>query len=577
MFLKEFKAQNYRTLEDITVTFQNYYTAVSGRNNCGKSNMLRGIRNMLSSAMFFRMSSDDVFSVGEISYLKDFTNWKKQVDDKGPMCLKLTLELDRDADASVFKFISDLVLQNVGENETKSENNCENLVIELILKSESQSEYNIQFGEIAITKDLHKREILRRIKTSESVIFHNSTENDSFPPFRASRDSINSYLSEPDKQDIAGKIANVVKSVQKSLKKQQYEIDSLLGRLEETYEVSLSIEGLNLERESISISLKEKGGAVSLDEWGSGTQNRTLIFLTLLNARRFQTSSNESERLTPIVLIEEPESFLHPSAQAEFGRILQDLAEEFKIQVIVTTHSPYLLSHKTPSANILIERDLRPKQRESGSHVVNTELDWYQPFALALGINGEDFGPLKDSIFNNSSEVIFVEGETDKEYFELLRSTEHGDKRLNFSGEVYAYGGADVLSNNSLIKFIKSRHKKFLVTVDVDKFNEVKKSLEIVGVVEGVNLLQIGLDKPGKKNIEGLLPQKVVNRVFSENTELVQAAMENSKDKKSAQNSLKNKYLTTFKSEAKPGEDYYGEFYKVAKKLNGMLKALQNC
>ncbi len=115
------------------------------------------------------------------------------------------------------------------------------------------------------------------------------------------------------------------------------------------------------------------------------------------------------------------------------------------------------------------------------------------------------------------------------------------------------------------------------MTVDVDKFNEVKKSLEIVGVVEGVNLLQIGLDKPGKKNIEGLLPQKVVNRVFSENTELVQAAMENSKDKKSAQNSLKNKYLTTFKSEAKPGEDYYGEFYKVAKKLNGMLKALQNC
>jgi hypothetical protein len=37
-------------------------------------------------------------------------------------------------------------------------------------------------------------------------------------------------------------------------------------------------------------------------------------------------------------MIEEPECFLHPSAQAEFGRILRDLAEEFQVQVIITTH-----------------------------------------------------------------------------------------------------------------------------------------------------------------------------------------------------------------------------------------------
>ncbi len=197
----------------------------------------------------------------------------------------------------------------------------------------------------------------------------------------------------------------------------------MLGRLEDKYEVSFSMQGLKLERESIEISLKEKGVDVSLDEWGSGTKNRTHIFMSLLNARKFQESSNQSEKIYPVVLIEEPESFLHPSAQAEFGRILQDLANEFKIQVIVTTHSPYLLSHKTHSANILVDRDLKGKAKEKGSIITNNEDEnWYEPFALALGINGADFGPLKSTIFNDSNNVILVEGLIDKEYFELLRA-----------------------------------------------------------------------------------------------------------------------------------------------------------
>jgi len=56
--------------------------------------------------------------------------------------------------------------------------------------------------------------------------------------------------------------------------------------------------------------------------------------------RRQLTNAVESEpsasKITPVIIIEEPESFLHPSAQAEFGRVLHDFAEEFQVQVIVT-------------------------------------------------------------------------------------------------------------------------------------------------------------------------------------------------------------------------------------------------
>ncbi|MCB2037157.1 MAG: AAA family ATPase [Ottowia sp.] len=81
-----------------------------------------------------------------------------------------------------------------------------------------------------------------------------------------------------------------------------------------------------------------------MDNWGSGTQNRTLILHRLFRAKQLSETEASASKLTPLIVIEEPESFLHPYAQAEFGRVLQDLAGEFGVQVIVTTHSPYLLS-----------------------------------------------------------------------------------------------------------------------------------------------------------------------------------------------------------------------------------------
>ena len=59
-----------------------------------------------------------------------------------------------------------------------------------------------------------------------------------------------------------------------------------------------------------------------LNDSGSGTQNRTQILMSVLQANRIKTNPSLDDKITPLVVIEEPESFLHPSAQSEFGRIL---------------------------------------------------------------------------------------------------------------------------------------------------------------------------------------------------------------------------------------------------------------
>lgn len=66
-----------------------------------------------------------------------------------------------------------------------------------------------------------------------------------------------------------------------------------------------------------------------------------MILLALLRARQVSQSATTSSKVTPVLVIEEPES-LHPSAQAEFGRVVQDISSEFGVQVITTTHSPYM-------------------------------------------------------------------------------------------------------------------------------------------------------------------------------------------------------------------------------------------
>lgn len=566
MIIKKIIAKNYRSLENIEIEFNPFYNALSGKNNSGKSNVIKAILSFLTyNYRFFSHSQN-----GPVKYSSDYPYWKNKEKNKESIYIEIAIELDKNNDAGLYKFIRELIFK---EEET-SEVDKELLIIKATNEPDKNTNIEVYFGAHKITDEYKRDELLNRIRSSESVLFHNSTENDE--PFsfltQRKRDSLSSYLNYDDLEQITKKKQDLESSVKKSLKKHQAEFGSLLGRLTEKYEVSLGIPNLNIDRESIEISLKEKGIEVSLEDWGSGTKNRTLILLNLMNAKRIQESANLNKRLTPVVVIEEPESFLHPSAQAEFGRILQDIAAEFKIQILVATHSPYLLSHKEPKANLLLERDLNNK--EKGSRLIETEGEkWYEPFALSLGISGEDFGPLKSTIFSEKSEIILVEGTSDKEYFELLKKSKHGKNKLNFDGEIFPYGGAGNIKNNILLRFIKGRFKKFIVTVDLDKFSETKGTFQSLGLIENKEFIVIGKNETGKKCIEGLVPQSLLSKVYADNVDLVQQSMENSDAGKSARSSMKSKVLEAFKSEEENGNlEIFSDFYPVVKKMNIILK-----
>ena len=276
-------------------------------------------------------------------------------------------------------------------------------------------------------------------------------------------------------------------------------------------------------------------------------------------------------------MIEEPESFLHPSAQAEFGSVLQELAEEFKIQLIVTSHSPYMLSHRNPNANVLLSRRTTSRKRKGTltvrvaetQRVPTTGTDWKQPFEHALGVAGPEFEYLKQAIFSNAKEIMLVEGLTDKEYFEDLLGAAHGAHALSIRGPVVSYDGAGNLSNGALAKFVLGLFRVPVVTYDLDKDGELAKKLEGIGLCRDKHFFAVGKDAGGQRMIEGLLPPSIISGVSSDNPGVVMGMSSSvPEERKKAVVRFKQLCRERFKAEATPQTDAFSEFYKLVKRIN---------
>lgn len=557
MKIKDIHLKNFRSFENCLIEFEDYYTAICGKNNSGKSNIIRAILNVLERPSFNR---------NRINYHSDFPIWKAK-STKESITITIRVQLDKSSDIGLIKFLK-VFLQETTDDTNNFDINDTLLNIKIIIKP-TGSTTEIKVDEKTVSDKYKVGEILRRIHFAQVIVFHNSTQPNT--SYRKTHHGQVDNLNPKTKELIESKVTQINKELSKAVQKHKSELQELIGRLQEKYQVGLTFSGFDMDYERIpyEISLGEKNFELPLEDWGSGTKNRTLILSSIFNAKNLIDQDEESNKITPIVIIEEPESFLHPSAQSEFGRILQDLSKELEIQVIATTHSPYLLSHHNPKSNILVKRNLyRNKTRESIIEDVKGD-NWREPFELALGMVGPEFESLKDAFFSKENNIILVEGSIDVEYFNLLRDKKHGQNALKFDGELYPYGGFGFLNNPVLLKFMKERFNKLIVTMDLDCINNVKPNFDKASYVKDVDYYLIGLDKPGYRCIEGLLPDFVKSTVNNLNPELVFALQsEDTKERKSAKDKLKALYLEEFKKNMKFDASYFGEFYKLSAKMN---------
>lgn len=93
---------------------------------------------------------------------------------------------------------------------------------------------------------------------------------------------------------------------------------------------------------SVGIQLGDLA-TTELTEKGTGVRGAVLVSMLQYMA--------EQSRRSLVMAVEEPEAFLHPAGQEEIGNQLEALATRTDVSLLVTTHSPHVVS-RTPDSRI---------------------------------------------------------------------------------------------------------------------------------------------------------------------------------------------------------------------------------
>ncbi|MEA5464218.1 ATP-dependent nuclease [Leptothoe sp. PORK10 BA2] len=557
MKITKLKIINFRTFENIDIDFDDFYSAICGQNDAGKSNIVRALRAVLRE--------DNIYGRVRrrgISAIRDYPRWKETKIGEKEVRVTVDLTIYRKADAGVFEFFVDYLDLEISDEKEMLCLRLRSTWNDYISSNEVIAEIEGQTFEGIKAQEIHN-------KVQLSILIHNSTEIET-------RGSFTGFLQEFSEQystELSKMTSSMKKSLTRIAKTQKEEVSSLLSRLNSNLKVGITVPNMSFDRLPYNLSLGDSKMEVDLDDWGSGTKNRTMIFLTLLKAKQVSESVTTAETLTPILIIEEPESFLHPSAQAEFGRILQQISNEFGVQVITTTHSPYMLNQSSPESNILLQRKVVRKHLRETIRVDTSGDNWMEPFGVVLGLANNEFKPWREIFFSESKSHLLVEGKVDKEYFELLRLDIHGKNKLSFEGDIFPYDGCGNLKNPTLLNFLKSKSKDLVVAFDIDVVKDVEPTLQRHGFEKNKSYVVVGINKAGSRSIEGLIPEEYKNRVNTDNPDLVQEGIHGTREEqKIAKNKLKSLYLDEFKQKAEANSDDYAEFYKLVKILNKAFK-----
>lgn len=173
---------------------------------------------------------------------------------------------------------------------------------------------------------------------------------------------------------------------------------------------------------NISISFEGLDENIPLSNCGSG-YTHVLLFLCVLYTRK-----------SKVVLFDEPQVFLHPSAEKAIYDLINEKGEQ---QFLLTTHSPILINYP-------FEKDLIYVKKENGESQF-LKLDEIQEVLSDIGIKNSDFAL--------SEKIIFVEGETEEVILpEILKY--YGAKQLGYNYRILRMNGTgnDFTKNSAMTR-----------------------------------------------------------------------------------------------------------------------------
>jgi putative ATP-dependent endonuclease of the OLD family len=110
----------------------------------------------------------------------------------------------------------------------------------------------------------------------------------------------------------------------------------------------------------IETHIREDGFPSDIAHKGHGLQRMLIVSLLKFmaeNSRTVDAEDGEQSGVDLILVIEEPELYLHPSACRRFNQVLEDLSQSTGVQILCCTHSPYFVGIERADNIRLIRKD----------------------------------------------------------------------------------------------------------------------------------------------------------------------------------------------------------------------------
>ncbi len=480
MFIQKITIKNFRgidILEDLEISRINTFV---GKNDSGKSAILRAIECFFDEKKFdkkdvFKGKPDEEKTAIEISFSSPVEIDDLALDSQNQVVIKKEFEVvDGKVKTNSFYKCFDFTDEKYQDLWNKKEADLNQIITDLGVTPERSGRGKknvIRIEQIKNTLSSVSREdkynslgdyIKNLEKTYEDVVYPEYSLFDAeqdlnieatnfqsqFKPIISAYFDTTKAKTEEIEKGLKEDLATEFEEIRKFMEKNVSGLKKFNPTTEFDWTKSLKKFDLNLEFE-------EHGFDVPISHKGTG-------FKRLLMVAYFEYLASKKSVKNQIFAIEEPETYLHPSAQEDLLSSIIKISENF--QFFLTTHSPIFAGATNGDNSILVSKDETGISKyEKGSE------DIIQKIISELGIR-PDHGLIKRSKF-----LIFVEGPDDVLFLRIAAKTLLG-KNLVEDDIACVIGGGSSLSNYADLDLFKQIHgTKYAVLVDGDNGDEIKQ------------------------------------------------------------------------------------------------------
>ncbi len=434
MRLADFSVNNYRSITTARKIKTNNMTVLVGKNNEGKSNILRAL-TLAMDIMKIYCSDPRSLQIAVRSYLKNHYLWEKDypisLQERNPngfSSIDLNFELD-DRDISTIRALTGIRLS--GCIPVRVSTNGITAKVDIPKR-----------GTPAFSDVTNKKKIIEYVcfRIDFNFIPAVRTENDALRVIESLIEKSLATLDDnPEYIDAMQKIKQLQQGILDNLSRQ------IVNPLQSFLPTVRNIK-IHMQSEKRKVALRrnteiiiDDGTPTPIQQKGDGIKSLTALAMLNIPAQEDRVS---------VLAIEEPESHLHPESARQLYDTIMVLAETH--QVVLTTHSPLFVNRVNLSENIIVNEGKA------------TPVKKIKEIRDVLGTHVSDN-------LTNAEHILMVEGEDDKIALDkLLPNMSSAIKRAVQNGTLIIdyIGGSGNLPYK--LSFYRNLQCKYHVLLDND-------------------------------------------------------------------------------------------------------------